>query len=226
MTAAQDLMNDPVGFMEDNIVIVQMTGDTTAQIFNGTTQLKLYSRPLNRVRGRKRNFMKTAVGVYFLHPGAANVYYPDATVDPNLITAYFCPYNQNSTHGTVINNAADLCFTTQMDGCTFAVGHRTANGSRLVMHTNQANQGDPNNAWAQSNAQDQNLRQAYTAQNRYIHGMLAPTDYRSSSKGTLYQATTFGYRNNGNWEFYTQRYRPETMGPPQVYSLKEVKQFF
>ena len=65
---------------------------------------------------------------------------------------------------------------------------------------------------------------AFNGQNKFMRGVLTPNDYRESSKGTLYKATTFGVRDTAThqWKFYSQRYRPENMGPPVKYGLKEV----
>jgi hypothetical protein len=223
----QQLINNAPQFMQDNIVIVQITGDTSGgdlSITNGVQPFKLYSLPT--VTGRKRNWRKTSVGVYFLHPFAAPVYYPNAVADNTQIDAFFCPYEQGKTMGTMISNQANLTFTTQMDGCTFGVGSTTPGGHRLVYHTNKAAVGDPNNPWVQQNAQDTSLRGAFAGAHHMLAGALAPSGYRTSARGTSYQATTFGVRTgNGTWDFYTQRYTIDRHAPRR-YSLKEVVQFY
>ncbi len=224
MPAAADLMADPVGFMGENIVIVTMQGDLSNPIFNGVVNLKLWTRPRAVLRGRKRNWRNSRVGVYYLQPHVAPVYYPDAVIDNTQIPAYFCPYNGNATYGTVVAGGADLAFTTQMDGCSFGVGSATATGDRLVFHANTA----APTPGAQANAQDQQLRTAFQGQNTQIATIWGPADYRVSRGGTSYKATTFGVRTPGAnggahiWRFYSQRYTLDTQGPPQVFSLKEV----
>jgi hypothetical protein len=228
MTAAQDLAQDPTGFMDDNIVVVPMTGNIGAPLLNGPIQVVLYSRPLNRVRGQRNNFSKSDVDVYFMAPpGAPGMLPQDAIIDANQLTVYFCPYDANNTLGVVVSNAADLMFTTQMDGCSVGIGNKTSTGDRLIYHSNQAALGrtGPN---AQLNAQDQALRTAFTTdqpniETKNIGAVLSPVDYRESSRGTVYNSTTFGVRSGGNWNFYAQRYR-EAVGIAtcRMFVLKEV----
>jgi hypothetical protein len=220
MTAAQNLMADPAGFMADNIVIVEMEGNNAPRTTNGPVTLRLYARPTARITGRKRSWKSPRVGVYYLSPDPVPAFFMDAIIDPNIITAYFCPYKQGETHGTMISNGADLMFTTQMDGCTLGIGSRTPGGDRLIFH---ANSGGTSNV--AMNNQDQSLRAEFRTNNTLIQQMWSPLDYRTSRRGTAYKATTFGVRNpgTGDWNFYCQRYTVESMTPRIKLGLKEVK---
>jgi hypothetical protein len=105
-------------------------------------KLYLHKPSLTRVRGRKHSFPHTAVPVYYLASRKETLRVLNDTLDDeNHLTAYFCPYEDNRTLGVVVAKAANLMFTTEMDGCTFAVGSQVA-GDRLVYHSNQKTAGE------------------------------------------------------------------------------------
>jgi hypothetical protein len=143
------------------------------------------------------------------------------TLDPNPFVAYFCPFKEKETHGTVISSAANLMFTTQMDGCSLGIGSPTTTGDRLIFHANAG--GQPSVA---TNTQDASLRANFSAGNTLIQQIWGPADYRESRKGTFYKATTFGVRTptTNTWSFYSQRYTTETSSHSisTILSLKEV----
>jgi hypothetical protein len=216
MTAAQDLAANVLTFMENNIVIVSMDGDTSVRSTVGTTAVQLYSRP--GTTGHKRNWKKSRVGVYYMAPATADVSrYGHA--DPNPITTYFCPYKERETHGTVISNGANLFFTSQMDGCSLGIGQPDAAGCRLIFHANAAG-----TTFEALNRQDQLLRTEFARDATMIQAIWSPRDYRESRKHTLYMATTFGVRDpaNNTWEFYCQRYTVQSLAPHRTLGLKGV----
>ncbi|MEJ0019260.1 MAG: hypothetical protein WDN25_22435 [Acetobacteraceae bacterium] len=227
MTASQDLAQGPLDFMNDNILIVPMLGNNAVPVTQGTTTVQIYSRPTNRVRGRRHNWRRTEVGVWFMVPQGAAAAPPDAVIDPNPLTVYFCPYHDNSTLGAVVSNGANLMFTTQMDGCSFGIGSASPAGNRLVYHTNEAAVGGTGGPGAQSNAQDRSLRDNFGATNTNIEAILAPNDYRTSRRGTVYKSTTFGVRNaaSNQWHFFAQRFTEGAqVGHLRTFILKEVVQ--
>jgi hypothetical protein len=217
MAGVIDLIADPFDFMKNNIVIVEMEGNNAVRRTTGTTTLRLYSRPTNRVKGHKRDWKKTKTPVYYLSPDPVPVFFMDAIIDPIPFDAYFCPYRQAETHGTMISGHAKLMFTTQMDGCTLGIGSATPTGDRLVFH---ANSGGTSNV--AMNNQDRSLRTEFAADGANIEKMWSPTDYRTSRKGTYYKATTFGVRDTttNTWSFFCQRYTVEAMAPVITLGLK------
>ena len=222
MTAAQDLVNDPLGFMDENILVVKWEGDQSNPIDRSHHSVQLYTLPLTKARGYRRNWRHSPLDVYFMAPTGA-LLSATAVADPHPFDVFFCPFHVDSTLGSVLTNAARLMFTTQMDGCSFGVGSKASTGERLVFHAN-AQTGNDTSA-AMTSAQDRALRAAFLSQGTHIHGILGPVDYRPSHKNTEYAATTFGIRNGNNWTFHTQRFSVEASGNAWVYGWKEVKQF-
>jgi hypothetical protein len=230
MPHGQDLVNDPVGFMRENIVIVNDSGNTAGgdqSVTNGTTAFQLVSYPAivgfphSGVTGTRRK-QRGNMEVFELKPIASLGFLAGggAVIDPFPITAFFCPYAAGSTFGTMVTNASRLMFTTQMDGCSFGVGSATPNGDRLVYHSNMP----AVNSVAQEFAQDGALHTAFSMQNTHIQTVAAPSLYRTSRKGTLYKATTFGVADANNvWSFWTQQYTIER-ATPRKYAFKQLIQ--
>jgi hypothetical protein len=217
MPLINDLLNDPVTTLSNNILIVNTNGAVglaNGTVNNGTSMYQFYSK--QNASGWKRNLLKSAVPVYFLYPVGVVVANGVAVDVP--FAAFFCPYEPNKTLGTTVTNGARLMFTAEMDGCSFGIGSPANDGSRLVYHANRnVGGGAP-----QLNAQDQDLRTWFRNQHTFIHGVLSPVDYRRSSKGTFYEATTIAVADNHNqWSFYSQRHALESVVPPR-YSLKGV----
>jgi hypothetical protein len=220
MTAAQNLVNNPVNFMNQNIVIVEMMGDTAPLFTIGVTSVTLLQRPTANVTGHMRGNPNASVDVYFLVPDPVPgwMMFGGNVADPNPFNVYFCPYQGGETHGTMISNGANLMFTTQMDGCSLGIGSTTQAGDRLIFHANRG--GKSKQA---IRAQEQSLRQEFRNLYTHIERIWEPKDYRISRGGTYYKATTFGVRDPLNaWSFYSQRYTTEAVYPVTTYSLKHV----
>ncbi len=229
MTAPQDLLANPLKFMKNNIVLVTYEGSKSDKaggsmsIANGAKTFKLYTNPNISAKMHGRGGKK--INIYVLVPQGPGVHPNYVDVDPNTpITAFFCPFGADATYGTTLDNqSASLMFTTQMDGCTFGIGNATGN-SVLVFHSNEAGVGGKSGRAAQAQAQDAALQTAFGNQGVGIASTLSPVgahNYKTSSKGTEYQATTFGIRTGTQWSFYSQRYTIER-GVPRQYGLKEV----
>jgi hypothetical protein len=115
----------------------------------------------------------------------------------NGLSAYICNYTPNQHHSIDIANAADFCFTTNLNGCTFGIGP-VANNTRRVTHSNRG---------GNTLLQRADIQAAHGA-GPGLAGitLLEPAQYRRLGGGGALQATVFGIRNGLNWKFYFQSY--------------------
>jgi hypothetical protein len=90
-------------------------------------------------------------------------------------------------------------FTPSMNGCTFGIGIPNAAGDVLVCHSNSAKSGGGTPPDVQALVQ-RHLVEPVLSEGGLI---LEPKDYRTIGKE---QATTFGIRRAGGWEFCVHTY--------------------
>ena len=113
------------------------------------------------------------------------------------LTAYICNYQANNHRSDLIGTHADYCFTTTLNGCTFAVGPVQPGNLRRVSHANTG---------GNTNLQRQQTRTAQQSGNLAGIALLEPADYRRLSATLAISATVFGIRTGLAWQFYFQTY--------------------
>jgi hypothetical protein len=212
MTAVQDFVADPLGFMADNIIVPNWSSSEHDPSTQQVETMTFVTKPPAQGVGRK---MGRDLGLYWLVPTGMIPHLHGVTPDGNTFNAYFCPYRDNSTLGTTISNGADFMFTATMDGCSLGVGSPAQDGSRLVYHSNLGGRGD-----------DQNLILSMTlgaSQDR----IFGPQSYRTEYGQGVLRSTTFGVRDSGtnSWTFHAQIYFPDLQASPPRYFLRRLVTF-
>lgn len=218
MTAVGSFLESPFKFLQDNVLIVRFEGEDHDTIGSDPVELT-FLKPKDTDLVAKQ--LGRNLGVYLVvHPKQAG-YMSHCTPDGRTFSAYFCPYRQGNTLGTMIGNKADYMFTTQMDGCSLGIGSAAPDGSRLVYHSNI---GAPN-AEAQSAAQNTTLNLILPGE---LDAMWEPKDYRYEFGESALCATTFGVRSRTTktWKFYSQTYAVDSSKSPKTVYLREVKDVF
>lgn len=213
MTAVGKFLADPFGFLQDNVILVPFTDIAADRLDDAPIDMTFYSLP---AKDAVASQMGKPLGLYFLTRPAA-IYNPQAIKDGRTFKAYFCPYAENDTLGTVIGKKADYMFTTAMDGCTLGIGSANAQGSRMIYHSNLAKLGEGGQASGQASVISMTLGAS-------LEAMFQPKDYRYEFGVSSLLSTTFGVRAGNNWNFYAQTY---TVGPanalPRKYFRREIK---
>lgn len=205
MATQADFIANPWRFLKNNILLVNLSGGT-AKVGN----FMIVAKP--RSAAYALGMFNRASDVFELVPVAAG--------SAGSFQAWWCPYTQDETHHAVIGAAADFCFTSQIDGCSIGLGHETAAGDKLVVHSNEARVTDPA---AQAAAQDAMIRARGGATIRSVFG---PASYRVDSKGQRrYEGTVVGWRDPAGaprgWAFKTQTYELLALAPKR-YKLKSL----
>ncbi|WP_338661548.1 hypothetical protein VQH23_15020 [Pararoseomonas sp. SCSIO 73927] len=117
--------------------------------------------------------------------------------DAQALHCYIAPYILNSGRVKTLGTKADIMFTAEMSGCSFAVGSPSSTGAQSVMHTNASDSG-------QISLQQQSTDQHTMAGNALGQGTIfEPSHYRNSDKE---RATVMGIRKGYGWRFYAQRF--------------------
>lgn len=114
------------------------------------------------------------------------------SADTVTFSAYLVEYQDGKTPITVLGTAATMCFTANMNGCTFGIGSQAnANAGLVVTHSNSRGF-----ASQEENAADQRFRASHVV--GPDGRLFEPEHYRSNNK----QSITFGYRSPGQlWRF-------------------------
>jgi hypothetical protein len=213
MTAVGKFLADPFGFLEDNMILVPFTDIAADRMNDEPIELTFYSLP---VKDAVASQMGKPLGLYFLTRPAA-IYNAQAVKDGRTFKAYFCPFAENDTLGTMIAKKADYLFTTAMDGCTLGIGSANSQGSRMIYHSNLAKLGEGGQASGQASVISMTLGAS-------LQVLFEPKDYRYEYGVSSLLSTTFGVRSGGSWNFYAQTY---TIGPattlPRKYFRRAVK---
>ncbi len=118
--------------------------------------------------------------------------------DAVTFEAYLAEYQSGRTPLTVLGTRAQLCFTANMNGCTFGIGHQATPESGLVV--------------THSNSRGGGSQEANIARQRRLASLVVgpggvlfePEHYRTNEKNSI----TFGYRSPGQrWRFASLAYR-------------------
>lgn len=187
-------LDDPVGFMSENVVQVGAVADQSGQA---------------RVKMNQQS-----EGVYKLEPGTGTGSFP----------IYWCHYKSDDVHYVTLGRHADFMFTPRMNGCSFAVGIPAHDGSVTVAHANVKNRptsvaiqqvDDALNATPIPPMEElvrlQTLRRQLimVEQREKLETTLGSDQFTGYLSSTTYQSaelTTFGVRDTGTsvWSFYFQ----------------------
>jgi hypothetical protein len=209
MATQADFLADPWGFLKEHILLSLATGGT-----GRIREFKIVAKPRN-VAYAVSGVFKTKSDVFELIPQ------PDGTA--GTFQAWWCPYMQNETHHVVVGNGADFCFTTTINGCSIGLGHETATGDKLVVHSNEARAAGYGTVAGQAPAQEAQIRNLGGAT---IKGVFGPASYRVDSQNVgRFTGTVVGWRDpNANprqWVFRTQTYEQVAVVPDK-YKLKKL----
>lgn len=117
----------------------------------------------------------------------------------NGLRSYICNYTPGAVENEVIDAHADYCFTTAMNGCSFAMSPAVG-GQVTVAHAN-----DPGGPTSQR-TQLSTAVGPLTAN----HTVLEPAAYRRLRPQAGLTATTVAVRMGGTWSLYFQSF--ESMG--------------
>lgn len=201
MPPVADFVANPRQFLRNNILRAnfQLPGNA-----NHIRQFKFTLRPYTGTRLADN----AQIPVYALEPilgQELNIFQRNPpSRNRDYLDAYWCPYDPGQLHAIVVDNAADFMFTTNMDGCSFGVGHATPTGSRRVAHVN---------LWG-ATADSRGAQNMMLAVGGYDRLLINPNDYMQTPlaptavNGEI-KVTTFGIRNtaSGHWSFWSQQYR-------------------
>ena len=206
MPAADELIAHPRTFLRANVMMVS---STTANLTAGGEQ----SFSLELAGGNTaRNMLlpnTPAMPVYVLKP------YTGAGTE---VKAWWCPFAMNDWKGTTLPGVggSNMMFTYLMDGCTFAAGSRTGNGSVTVHHINTSNAGVSAAAFGEDVAREQQRKLQRNIAKSLVTGAetIDPDDYYDPAKalvpippGAKIATVSFGRRGSGGvWKFYTHQW--------------------
>ncbi|SDD66072.1 hypothetical protein [Rhodospira trueperi] len=201
MTAAQQFKEDPIEFMENNVVLVRCGYGTEwkktlskhfgSSLIGGVMTLTL--------KAVGRNYDKTAYHGRYGYRVPLYMLVNGRNADRNeQIAAYWCPYEDNKTFGVMLGNAAKYMFTAEMSGCSLGLGSPCQDGSILVYHSNVKSA-----TGNQSSAQMTELAKVGATQK-----VLTPGEYRSTEFGQdAINITPFGVREKSKWKLHYQMYK-------------------
>lgn len=204
-TAEQAFMDDPVQFMQSNIVRI-VCGKRHSGIYNFKLVRKQnVTAKRNNRRGREINF-------YWLQQ-----------VNNGCIRAYFLAYQENGCVSTALGNQPNtpsLMVTVNVNGCSFGYTSGGPDTPAIVSHHN-----DKENGNLQTNIESQQVEGLPQGSNYdYFH----QSGYRKVRNGVVdhnYNGTIFGVRNGSRWSYYVQS-RKDLMPEfrTKYWTLKGVKE--
>lgn len=211
MTAVGRFLQDPLGFMQKNILVIGWDGPAY-DTFGGTVyDMTFVQKPIATASAKK---LGEQLGLYFVVPQQMVAAMPGVTPDGRTFKSYFCPYQQNNILGTTISNGSDFMFTATMDGCSLGIGMSGLNGERLIYHSNRGGRADEQRT-------ELGLVLGASMQKAF-----EPQSYRFEYGQGVLKSTTFGMRSkNNNWSFYSQIYFEDAgTNNPRKYFLRELKE--
>jgi len=193
---------DPIDFLEKNLVIPNHGNIGSTQGDSGIRTMCLVRSP-NPARKLGQNVDRWFLGLH------------DPRIAPDRIgaifDAYWCPYSQNQTLTCMLGLDSPYMFTATMDGCSFGIGHQPGGGVCRVAHANEGTFGA--NREEMYGLDGARQFQRSEQQKRLAHAVgdgvnvISPLDYMADIDGAMeLKSTTFGYRDGGDWKFYTQKY--------------------
>ncbi|HJZ58312.1 MAG TPA: hypothetical protein VKE74_25440 [Gemmataceae bacterium] len=137
------------------------------------------------------------IGVYKITNNPALL--PGNAFNPaTSLASYICNYTANGRNGVNLGSLGDYCFTTNLNGCTFAVGPANAHHVRRVSHVNNGG----NTVLQRGQVQTEHG----TGPNLAGLTLLEPAMYRRLNPALSMQATVFGIRTGVQWRFYFQSF--------------------
>lgn len=197
-----NFLSDPVGFMQDNLVVPHHEGIGKAQADAGVHTLALVKHASKAKQlGKEIDRWVLMKNYRRMNPSKIGA----------VFQAYWCPYDQNHTFSCQLGLDAPYMFTATMDGCSFGVGNQAGDGSCHVAHSNEAGFGASREAqFGMSGArQFQRGEQANRLTHRLGQGIdiIDPTHYMADlDQELVLKSTTFGIRAGNQWQFFTQKY--------------------
>lgn len=182
MGAVDRFLDDPVEFMQNNVVSTPEGGDV-----NKTGGKKFFT--LEKLAGLASSIERPGAQIptYMARPASGGG-------GEGIMEIYWCPYQDDTIQSTTVGNAANVMFTAPMNGCSFGVGAPANDGSRYVAHINMKSQ---QNAW---NKQDNILKGSKLGDR-----IVSPHMYMGADKDPVH-VITFGVRTpkTQEWNFYYQ----------------------
>jgi hypothetical protein len=210
MSAVGKFLQSPLGFLEQNILVVGWEGRPEDNLGGRTDEMTFMTKPRTTALARK---MGIDLGLYFVVPAAMANALPTMTPDGRTFDAYFCSYQQNQTYGITLGKDADFMFTATMDGCSLGIGNANPDGSQLVYHSNLGGR-----------SEEQRLVLGLVLGLSLGH-VFEPSSYRFEYGQGVRKSTTMGIRSrtSNSWSFYAQIYFEDATVTPRKYFLREVK---
>ena len=180
------LLADPKAFM-DRVAISVGQDCSKPTLIGKPDQLTFADDP--NVRGYRQIDIGNDIGMDYV---PAYLLRKKNGTDTVWFDAYLVEYEDNKTPITVLGQAATLCFTANMNGCTFGIGSQgSPSGSLVVTHSNSRGHGSQ-----EGNISDQRLKAGFVVGTG--GGLFEPEHYRTHGK----QSITFGFRKPGQkWQF-------------------------
>jgi hypothetical protein len=213
-TPAEEFAADPVTFMEENVVTVDID-ESVGGIYHFTLTAK---------EGYVANCEDTgaAGGVYKLERNNNLV---------DTFDAYWLPYNGNRMYHLELRNQAKFMFTPRMDGCTFAVsdisetrrGFSVFSRKKNFTHVSHVNMQDNSGTIDQPlmNFMVRQVHQTSNVKTLKKSDYIDPVESDVMQRETAYKVTTFGVRKSGKWKFYYQLYR-DLMGQYKLIGVNQL----
>ena len=188
MTFRSDFVNDPAGFMANNVV--------RCQAFDGSFRIsesRPYVMTIKQMNGNPKVVNKTNGRVYHLSADCSGVGRNEKTL------VYFVGYKDNDTVSGTLDRRSAVMFTANMDGCTLGIGSQPGDGTCTVTHANMKTS-SKRPGLTQSQAQIHQLHGVYDEDFSFI----GPDAYMKEGRRTF--TTNYGVRTGTSWNFYTQTY--------------------
>jgi hypothetical protein len=222
MSVVDQLIANPLAFLDKNILVPGIYGPPRDSMKNEPIDMQLVAMPPADGFAKKHG---EQLGIYVVTvPSLVDgIVGRGGVKDDKSFKAYFCSYEPGQVFGTIVGAKANFMFTAQMDGCSLGVGHKTADGNRLVYHANKGG-----NATLQQQDLDAKLGVGNQA------AVLGPSDYRVESGIGHLASTTIGIRtpSTNDWHFYAQIYADDkgitnfgAKKQQRTYFLRQVKKF-
>lgn len=204
-----ELMSKPetlLSFMQENLILTAWLKNST--IYGRPQLLKLEKSELFKATRTSSILKKTKnAAVYALKHCGQN---------DQGFSSYICDYQENEINYQVLDKEADFCFTITMNGCTFGIGSPTSDGSILVTHCNTRTNTENGLLDGDQQNRQRTLALAFHGSNT---GLFEPSSYRKNKEN----ATTFGIRSKGEWQFYYQSYSYSGNQKYQIHGVYPIK---
>ncbi len=220
MSLDEEFCDSPYQFMKTHVVRVVLSNQFQKPITNEVTAFVVESPYAPAIDNAPRPNSKVCHLHLVEDPGA-----PPAPKYTRKV--YWCHYDKNDSHSTILGRKHAYMFTPQMDGCSFGAGALSSDGAATVVHSNAVDFGsqhlnDVNGVVGalkmQAHKQTEMLDQTFSQANKSLGRIISPFSYMSENGGIEFRmkATIFGRRNTDNqWKFYSHVYR--TLGMKYIH---------